>query len=77
MSKQENVSNTLEIDNTTTRSKLYETEGKSQFLESENKQLKRDKELLIDHVAELQRQVIICFFQHFMIFFNNGNIDLT
>ena len=76
MSKQENVSNTLEIDNTTTRSKLYETEGKSQFLESENKQLKRDKELLIDHVAELQRQVIIAF-QHFMILFNNGNIYLT
>lgn len=57
MSKQESVSNTLEIDNTTTRGKLYETEGKSQFLDSENKQLKRDKELLIDHVAELQRQV--------------------
>ena len=38
-------------------SRLYESDGKAKFLETENKQLRRDKELLMDHVAELQRQV--------------------
>lgn len=59
MSEQKTVSTSLELNNSSTRSALYETEGKYKFLENENKQLKRDKELLIDHVAELQRQVIV------------------
>jgi len=57
LNKQQDVAATLELNNTTARSALFETEGKYKFLDSENKQLKRDKEILIEHVAELQRQV--------------------
>lgn len=61
LSKQQDVSTSLELNNNSTRSALYETEGKFKFLESENKQLRRDKDLLVDHVAELQRQVRLAF----------------
>lgn len=47
----------LDVNNDSLKSRSYELDGKVKFLESENKQLKRDKELLVDHVAELQRQV--------------------
>ncbi|XP_067936393.1 trichohyalin-like [Watersipora subatra] len=57
LSKQKNMATSLELNNTSTRSALYESEGKHAFLENENRQLKRDKEMLVDHVAELQRQL--------------------
>ena len=46
-----------ELNNSTVRSKLAEVEHSKASMEKENEELRRDKMLLVDHVADLQKQV--------------------
>ena len=55
--KQETLNNTSTLSHNTTRSKLAELEARYEATEHENAQLRRDKMLLVDHVADLQKQV--------------------
>ncbi len=47
-----------ELNATTTRSRLSEIETRYQANDTENSQLRRDKVLLVDHVSDLQKQVL-------------------
>ncbi|XP_072038684.1 uncharacterized protein [Amphiura filiformis] len=55
--KQEQLNTTSSLGHNTTRSKLAEVEARYTSSEHENAQLRRDKMLLVDHVADLQKQV--------------------
>ena len=57
MSKQEHAKKALELNSSTVRSRLAELESTHQNHETENAQLRRDKMLLVDHVADLQKKV--------------------
>ena len=47
----------MESTNNSTRMQLVTTESQVTTLEKENSNLRRDKDILTDHVADLQRQV--------------------
>ncbi|XP_074656380.1 uncharacterized protein LOC141909699 isoform X2 [Tubulanus polymorphus] len=57
LAKQEHLSTSTELNASTTRSRLNEIEALHQNAETENTQLRRDKMLLVDHVADLQKQI--------------------
>ena len=57
LSHQGQVTTANELSTTTIRSRLAELEAMHGQSDSENTQLRRDKMLLVDHVANLQRQV--------------------
>ncbi|XP_071483729.1 uncharacterized protein [Diadema antillarum] len=57
LSKQDERHTHNTLSHNTTKSRLAEVEGRQGGLEQENAQLRRDKMLLVDHVAELQKQV--------------------
>ncbi|XP_006822190.1 uncharacterized protein LOC100373437 [Saccoglossus kowalevskii] len=57
LSKQEQISSSQSLSSNTIRSKLSELEGMHATTDAENAQLRRDKMLLVDHVAELQSQL--------------------
>ncbi len=59
LDKQKNVTKGLELNTATLRSRLAEVESAQQNQESENSQLRRDKMLLVDHVADLQKRVSV------------------
>ncbi|XP_050409541.1 golgin subfamily A member 6-like protein 22 isoform X2 [Patella vulgata] len=59
LTKQEKLSGSVEIQLNSTKLNLSETESLHQAAESENNQLRKDKMLLVDHVADLQRQIEI------------------
>ncbi len=47
----------VELNSSTIRSRLAELEATHDNVTAENAQLRRDKMLLVDHVADLQRKV--------------------
>ena len=55
--KQEADNSAMESTNNSTRMQLVTTESQVTTLEKENSNLRRDKDILTDHVADLQRQV--------------------
>ena len=57
LAQQEQLTTSTELNASTTKSKLVELEGLHTSTESENNQLRRDKMLLVDHVAEMQKKV--------------------
>ncbi|XP_077989996.1 uncharacterized protein LOC144444449 [Glandiceps talaboti] len=57
LSKQEQVTTSQSFSSNTLRSKVAELEGLQSTTDAENSQLRRDKMLLVDHVAELQKQL--------------------
>ncbi|ESO86092.1 hypothetical protein LOTGIDRAFT_129830 [Lottia gigantea] len=57
LTKQENLSRTMESELSSTKLRLAEIESMHQVSETENGQLRKDKILLVDHVAELQRKI--------------------
>ena len=61
LSKQDHAKKAIELNSSTVRSRLAELESSHQNNETENAQLRRDKMLLVDHVADLQKKVRIAF----------------
>lgn len=57
----------MESTNNSTRMQLVTTETQVGSLEKENTNLRRDKDILTDHVADLQRQVRKCGLHKFSI----------
>ena len=57
MSKQEHAKKAVELNSSTVRSRLAELESTHQNHVTENAQLRRDKMLLVDNVADLQKRV--------------------
>ncbi|XP_070533240.1 outer dense fiber protein 2-like [Ptychodera flava] len=57
LSAQEEVTTSQSLSSNTMRSKLTELESLHSTTEAENVQLRRDKRLLVDHVAELQQKL--------------------
>ncbi|GFS27521.1 paramyosin-like isoform X2 [Elysia marginata] len=57
LTNQESTSKTVELSFNTAKSRMVELEGMKSATESENAQLRKDKTLLVDHVADLQRKM--------------------
>ncbi|XP_064652760.1 ELKS/Rab6-interacting/CAST family member 1-like isoform X2 [Lineus longissimus] len=57
LAKQEQIATSTEFNASSTRSRLAEVENAHHGTETENSQLRRDKMLLVDHVADLQKQL--------------------
>ena len=57
--KQEHAKKAVELNSSTIRSRLAELESSHQNHETDNAQLRRDKMLLVDHVADLQKRVSV------------------
>lgn len=57
LTNQESTSKTVELSFNTAKSRMVELEGMRSATESENSQLRKDKILLVDHVADLQRKM--------------------
>lgn len=56
LDKQKHANKGLELNSATNRSRLAEAETLREKSETECSQLRRDKLLLVDHVADLQKQ---------------------
>ncbi|RUS70187.1 hypothetical protein EGW08_022049 [Elysia chlorotica] len=57
LTNQESSSKTVELSFNTAKSRMVELEGMRSATESENAQLRKDKTLLVDHVADVQRKM--------------------
>ena len=57
LTNQESTSKTVELSFNAAKSRMVELEGMRSATETENAQLRKDKTLLVDHVAELQKKV--------------------
>ncbi|GFO26262.1 paramyosin-like isoform x2 [Plakobranchus ocellatus] len=57
LTSQESSSKTVELSFNTAKSRMVELEGMRSAVEAENAQLRKDKTLLVDHVADLQRKM--------------------
>ncbi|CAH1772500.1 unnamed protein product [Owenia fusiformis] len=57
LSKAESLNSSIQLNQSSTQSRLAEVQGVHSVTESENTSLRRDKMLLVDHVSELTKQV--------------------
>lgn len=57
--KQEHAKKAVELNSSTIRSRLAELESSHENHETDNAHLRRDKMLLVDHVADLQKRVSV------------------
>lgn len=57
MTMKESVTTQQELKLNTARSRVTELTSMHEYLEKENTQLRKDKSLLVDHVADIQKKV--------------------
>ena len=57
LTQQDQTTASQELSLKTTKSRLAEIEAQYKVIDSENTELRRDKMLLVDHIADLQQKV--------------------
>ena len=67
MSFKDSVSTQQELQLNTARSRVTEITSIHEATERENNQLRKDKSLLVDHVADLQKKVILSLAEEYLI----------